>query len=118
MGVPCLKLLRRCVAPLVAVVVLVPGPAAATASENCSVAAFPPAYPVSIGAWPPACWRPYSDTGAFNLPLPAGVPPPGPGELDASSPAVLASQQNPPATERPDPEPHPSPLQIDDWGMI
>src|SRR4051794_4240463 len=111
-------MLPRLAAPLGLLVALASVPATATAADSCSVTAFPAAYPVSIGTWPPGCWRHYSDTSAFNLPLPAAVPSPGPGELDASSPAVLASQQSPPVSEGPDSDPHPSPLQIDDWGIL
>jgi hypothetical protein len=42
-------------------------PASAPAAlDPCS-----PAYPsFGVGAWPPACWRPYADSSPFNKPIP------------------------------------------------
>jgi hypothetical protein len=43
-----------------------PAQAPAASGDPCS-----PAYPnFGVGAWPPACWRPYADTSPFNKPIP------------------------------------------------
>jgi len=41
-------------------------PVAAAPADPCSAA-----YPgFGVGNWPPACWRPYSNTSPFNVPIP------------------------------------------------
>jgi hypothetical protein len=51
---------------LAGLVLLAASPAsAAEQSVRCGLGAF------GAGAWPPACWRPYSDGSFFNRPLPA-----------------------------------------------
>jgi hypothetical protein len=59
--------------PAALVIAVLGGIALAGSAVPASAALDPcsPAYPsFGVGAWPPACWRPYADSSPFNKPIP------------------------------------------------